>query len=1041
MVVQRLVGLRLIQKTGLTDLRVIDRPIEEFKQDFSFAVHEGDRQTLALLNEGLATVMADGTYRHLHAKWFAAMQLPSEHPIIVGGDRNYPPFQFIDDNGKPAGYNVDLTRAIAREMGLDIEIRLGRWQERVQALEDGTIDVLQGMFYSTTRDLTFDFTQPHTVSHYVAVVRKGEGEAPSSVAELQGKKIIVEEGDILHDFAVENGLDNELVAVADQEEALRRLAAGEYDCALVSLVVALYLSEKHGWTHLVAGKKPLLAAEYGYAASTGGKALLANFSEGLKALEESGEYRRIHDKWLGVYRTEPVTLLEALKYSAIVLIPLLFVLLSAVIWNRALQRQVAQKTAELQDSLEHIRHLNQVLRAIRDVNQLMVRERDRQRLIEEGVRLLAGSRSYQAALLILTDDHNTPFTWAVEAPVAITEELFRMLDGGVLPSCCVHAREVGGVFLVDQRASVCFDCSIAESCAESQSICAPLLHEGELFGYLAATAEQELVVDAEEQDLFAELAEDLAYALSVMKLEEARREGAAALHESESRFRLFAELAPVGIVIADKEENTLYANPRFTELLGYTLEDIPSVQQWWETAYPDEAFRDQVRRQWQVTIAEARRTGSEITPMERPVTCKDGTVRHIELRVAATGNFNVVVFTDITERKEAEAEHEKLQAQLLQAQKMESVGRLAGGVAHDFNNMLSVILGNAELALDDVGPEVKLRENLQEIDQAAKRSTEITRQLLAFARRQTINPQVLDLNETVEKMLNMLRRLIGEDVDLSWKPGAGGWPVKIDPSQIDQILANLCVNARDAIADVGRVTIETENIRFDEEYCADHPGFVAGEYVLLAVSDDGCGMDNKTLENIFEPFFTTKEVAKGTGLGLAMIYGIVKQNEGFVNVYSEPGKGTTFRVYFARHYEAPISVEKHVVDEIPHGTGETVLVVEDEAAILKLTGRILDNQGYKVLLASNPTEAMAQVRELPGEVDLLITDVVMPEMNGRDLAKKMQADYPKLKVLFMSGYTANVIAHHGVLDAGVQFIQKPFAGRDLARKIREVMGG
>lgn len=857
-VVQRLVALRLIQKTGLTDLRVIDRPIEEFKQDFSFAVHEGDRHTLALLNEGLAIVMADGTYGQLHSKWFAAMQLPSDRPIIVGGDRNYPPFEFIDDNGKPAGYNVDLTRAIARQMGLDIEIRLGRWQERFQALEDGKIDVLQGLFYSTARDLEFDFTQPHTISHYVAVVRKGEGEAPGSIADLQGKRIVVQEGDLLHDFAVENGLDNELVIVADQEEALRQLAAGQYDCAMVSLVTALHLIEKYDWTHLVPGKKPLLAGEYCYATSTGQKALLAEFSEGLKALETSGEYRRIHNKWLGVYRMESTTLIDALRYSAIVLIPLVLVLLLAIVWTWSLRRKVAQRTAELQQSL--------------------------------------------------------------------------------------------------------------------------------------------------------------------------------------ARFRLFAELAPVGIVIADEQENTLYANPRFTELFGYTMEDMPSVQQWWDMAYPDQAFREQVRLQWQVAVDEARRSGSEIAPREYPVTCKDGTLRHVEFRVATAGNLNVVVFTDITERKNAEAEHDKLQAQLLQARKMESVGRLAGGVAHDFNNMLSVILGNTELALAGVGSAEELQENLQEIQKAAKRSAEITGQLLAFARRQAINPRVLDLNATVEEMLNMLRRLIGEDIDLLWKPGSGLWAVKIDPSQLNQILVNLCVNARDAIADVGRVTIETQNVRFDEEYCADHPGFVAGEYILLAVSDDGCGMDKTTLENIFEPFYTTKDVARGTGLGLAMIYGIVKQNQGFINVYSEPEKGTTFRVYFARHFEALENVEKHVAAEIPDGAGETVLIVEDEAPILKLTGKILENLGYNVLLAANPREAMARAQELSGHIDLLITDVVMPEMNGRDLAEKLQTDYPQLKVLFMSGYTADVIAHRGLLDAGVHFIQKPFAARDLALKIREAMG-
>ena len=265
---------------------------------------------------------------------------------------------------------------------------------------------------------------------------------------------------------------------------------------------------------------------------------------------------------------------------------------------------------------------------------------------------------------------------------------------------------------------------------------------------------------------------------------------------------------------------------------------------------------------------------------------------------------------DITDRV-------NLQAQFVQAQKMESVGRLAGGVAHDYNNVLSVIIGYTEMAMDEVDPAGPLHANLEEVLTAANRATDITRQLLAFARKQTIAPKVLDLNETVEGMLKMLRRLIGEDIDLAWLPGASLWPVKMDPSQIDQILANLCVNARDAIAGVGKVTIETGTVVFDAAYCADHAGFVPGEFVMLAVSDNGCGMDKEMLDKIFEPFFTTKDVDKGTGLGLATVYGIVKQNNGFINVYSEPGKGTTIKIYLPRHEGKAVEIQEESTAEIP----------------------------------------------------------------------------------------------------------------------------
>ncbi len=399
----------------------------------------------------------------------------------------------------------------------------------------------------------------------------------------------------------------------------------------------------------------------------------------------------------------------------------------------------------------------------------------------------------------------------------------------------------------------------------------------------------------------------------------------------------------------------------------------------------------------------------------------------------------VEVVKDITELKKSEKTNIQLQEQLLQAQKIESIGRLAGGVAHDFNNMLGVILGHAELAQEQLDKTQPLFYNLEEIRKAARRSADITRQLLAFARKQTIAPKVIDLNETVDGMLTMLRRLIGEDIHLAWLPGRNLGPVNMDPSQLDQILANLFVNARDAIADTGKVTIETDNAAFDEAYCRVHADFAPGEYVMLAVSDNGSGMDAETMAHLFEPFFTTKEMGKGTGLGLATIYGIVKQNSGFINVYSEPGQGTTFKVYLPRHGgNAPPTPKEDMAGSMAHGN-ETILLVEDEPMILDMTKTMLELHGYKVLPAATPGEAIRLAQEHAGDLHLLMTDVVMPEMNGRDLARNLLSLYPKLKCLFMSGYTANVIAHQGVLDEGVHFIQKPFSINDLAAKIREAL--
>ncbi len=409
-------------------------------------------------------------------------------------------------------------------------------------------------------------------------------------------------------------------------------------------------------------------------------------------------------------------------------------------------------------------------------------------------------------------------------------------------------------------------------------------------------------------------------------------------------------------------------------------------------------------------------------------------------RITVGGRLMVqATVRNITERTRAQAEREQLQGALLQAQKMESVGRLAGGVAHDFNNMLGAILGYTEMALARLTPDDELYADLLEVQKAGQRSAELTRQLLAFARKQTIAPRVINLNDTVGGLLKMLRRLIGEDIALVWKPGSNLWPVRMDPSQIDQILANLCVNARDAIAGVGRVTIETNLATIDGAYCAEHPGAIAGDFVRLLVTDDGQGMDPAVMEHLFEPFFTTKRIGEGTGLGLATVYGIVKQNDGFVNVYSEPGRGSTFSIYLPRYVGDCLPDTSDAPDRPPARGHEAVLVVEDEAAMLRVASTALTNLGYEVLPAGTPDEAIQIAESHPTPIHLLLTDVIMPGMNGRELAARLQQRSPALRCLFMSGYTANVIAHRGVLDDGVVFIQKPFSVRDLSRKVREAL--
>ena len=394
---------------------------------------------------------------------------------------------------------------------------------------------------------------------------------------------------------------------------------------------------------------------------------------------------------------------------------------------------------------------------------------------------------------------------------------------------------------------------------------------------------------------------------------------------------------------------------------------------------------------------------------------------------------------DVTDRKREAEERLNLEAQLARARRLEAVGTLAGGIAHDFNNMLTVILGHTERRLGSIGPDDPAHADLEQIRRAAEHSADLTRQLLTFARNQPATPRVIDLNDAVTSVLSLLRRLIGEAIKLTWTPSAQPSFVRIDPTQVDQILTNLCVNSRDAIADTGTITVETDDLDLDEDYCREHPDCVPGEYVQLTVSDDGSGMDSETLGRLFEPFFTTKELGRGTGLGLPTVYGIVRQNSGFVNVYSEPGVGTTFRIYFPRHAEASAVTGEQPTTATDRGGHETILLVEDEPAILAMTATTLQGRGYTVLGAGTPSAAIAIAEGHAGTIDLLLTDVTLPEMNGRALSELLRETRPDLRCLFMSGYAAAIMSGSGVLEEGAPFISKPFHLKDLAAKVRETL--
>jgi PAS domain S-box-containing protein len=522
-------------------------------------------------------------------------------------------------------------------------------------------------------------------------------------------------------------------------------------------------------------------------------------------------------------------------------------------------------------------------------------------------------------------------------------------------------------------------------------------------------------------------------------LEQRVAERTAQLAEQRAFLRQVIDLDPNFVFAKDRDGRFTLVNQAIAEAYGTTVDGLlgkrdadfnPNKEEVEQFRRDDLEVMDTLKEKFipEEIITDAEGKVRWLQTIKRPIVSPDGTVSQM-----------LGVATDITARKQAEEALNDSEEQLRQAQKMEAVGKLAGGVAHDFNNLLTVINGHTALSLRQLNDSDPLHRKLTAIKEAGERAASLTRQLLAFSRKQILQPKVLDLNEVVFETNKILRPLIGEDIDLliGLTPELG--KVKADPNQVEQVLINLAVNARDAMPLGGKLTIETDNVHIDEEYAAHHFSITPGQYVLLAVSDTGCGMDEATRSHIFEPFFTTKEMGKGTGLGLSTVYGVVKQSGGHLWVYSEIGRGTTFKIYLPR-VDSPSEELKRTPEETKLQTGnETVLLVEDEAIVRDMTREILQESGYQVLEAKHGQEALLIADQYPGVIHLMLSDVVMPGMSGRELAEQLASLRQDMRVLYMSGYTDDAIVHHGVLDDGMAFIEKPFTPSSLARKVRDTL--
>jgi two-component system, cell cycle sensor histidine kinase and response regulator CckA len=675
-----------------------------------------------------------------------------------------------------------------------------------------------------------------------------------------------------------------------------------------------------------------------------------------------------------------------------------------------------------------IRQLNRVYAMLGGISEAIVRENDQQSVLTAACRITVETGGFRMAWIGMYDDSRQLQIAAHAGADPGVLEVIKGLIEGDPPAGCTFTADA----LRMARHAICDDIAADPATAAwrhealargYRSMAAlPLVSLGQTIGVFNIYSGDARAFDPQELRLLDDVATDISLAIEIQRRDAERR-------RAEERFRLVVETIQEVFWLSDSMGQMQFVSPAYEAVWGRSVTRLfESPASWFESIHPEDRPRMEQSFRSQLYTGSSDETYRIIRP--------DGSIRWIRARAFpvrnAAGALVHIVGTaaDITDQR-------LLEEQFRQAQKMESVGRLAGGIAHDFNNLLTVINGTAELAALDLPPDATLRGDLLQIRQAGERAATLTRQLLALSRQQILKPAIINLTAVVHGMQSMLRRLIGEHVELAFALSDSVGHVKADPSQIEQVILNLAVNAQDAMPDGGTLTIATAAVDLDAGDAVSHLATRPGPHVMLAISDTGIGMDEATRERIFEPFFTTKELGKGTGLGLSTVYGIVQQSDGGLYVYSEPGRGTTFTIYLPRVDEGLTSVP--AID--PHdGAGtETLLVVEDEAALRTLARRILESAGYTVIEASSGNEALAVLAEHEGPVHLMLTDVVMPGMSGPELARRVFALWPDMKVLYASGYTDDAIFRHGVLDAGSRFISKPFAPGELCRKIREII--
>lgn len=788
---------------------------------------------------------------------------PNSPPYLFKGDNSYPPYEFIDETGNPAGFNIDLLHAVAQVMQIPIRVELDTWNQVRFDLETGQIDGITGMYYSKTRSEHVIFSVPFILVSHSIFVR--DDASFKTLTDLHNQKILVQAGDIMHDFVRQNNLTQHIIQVENSQIALKHLAAGKGDAALLARLQGLFYVQALGLKNVKTIGPAIEPTEYCIAVKNGNAALVSQINEGLNIVKNNGTYHKIYQKWFGIY--EESLILKNIKYFIWGFVFILFFLITGFLWNVSLKIQVARRTSDLNNEIAERIEIEKALRS--------------------------------------------------------SEEKYRFLF---------------------------------------------------------------------------QTSNDAIYLLYQSKFE----------------------------IINDK----------FQSLFKVSLADVQQDEFtfMWLVA---EKSKQQIReRQEKLQRGEDVALNYEFTAIST-----DGTEIEVEASVSyiqyKAGIATLGILRDITARK-------KLEAEIQQIQKLEAIGTLAGGIAHDFNNVLTAVIGHAEVILSQIETWNPIYDDVLAIKAVGKRAEELTRKILAFSRKQIYTPQVIDLNASIREIERILRRLINEDIHLKFDLTPELPNIKADPGQIEQILINLVINARDAVnqqiqtPQTKQIRIETRSVQTDDWFIANQPHSFINDWIIFSVHDNGIGMDATVKAKIFEPFFTTKEVGKGTGLGLAMVYGIVQQNSARIYVESEINVGSVFKIYWPAAPGKKKTLAEPQKSELVRGSA-TILLVEDDETILKFTVSALQKLGYAVISARNGREALELLHTGSPQIDLLITDLVMPFMSGWDLARQVEALIAGVRVLYISGYVDNQTIPGGILVDSVNFLQKPYSLHVLSQCIYNLL--